>query len=218
MNAKGDTPSPQAVESRARIIDAALNAFWEKGYHSTTTREIASAVGMSAAGVYVYFQSKPQLLAEIVEDSHARLVAVLDGVLEHATTPSERLTGLVGAFSAFNANHRRTALVAERELGALDADAFGRVRNHRNRIVDLLTSTLSDGVRAGEFRVDPSEIHDLVLGMVAISKDLVSWYQPGGPLEPAELGALHGTWALRLVRAEPNVNPALKRPEGTNNV
>ncbi|WP_395156711.1 TetR/AcrR family transcriptional regulator [Ilumatobacter sp.] len=200
MNMHADTPSPQAVESRARILDAALNAFWKKGYHSTTTREIAAAVGMSAAGVYVYFQSKPQLLAEIVEESHARLVAVLDEVMQHASTPSERLASLVAAFSAFNANHRRTALVAERELGALDADAFERVRNHRNRIVDLLMSTLADGIKEGEFGVDPDEIHDLVLGMVAISKDLVSWYQPGGPLDPTELGALHGKWALRLVR------------------
>ena len=49
-----------------------------------------------------------------------------------------------------------------------------------------------------------------MLGLVAISKDLARWYQPDGPLSAEELGALHGKWALRLVRATEAGNPSRK--------
>ena len=39
-------------------IDAAADAFADKGFHATTTRDIASRAGLSPAGVYVHFASK----------------------------------------------------------------------------------------------------------------------------------------------------------------
>ena len=40
-----------------RLMRAAAQAFAEKGFHATTTRDIASGAGLSPAGVYVHFAS-----------------------------------------------------------------------------------------------------------------------------------------------------------------
>ena len=53
---------PRADATRARLLDAATAAFAEKGFHGTTTRDIATAAGMSSAALYVHHKSKEELL------------------------------------------------------------------------------------------------------------------------------------------------------------
>lgn len=42
-------------------MEAAADAFAAKGFHATTTRDIAGRAGLSPAGVYVHFASKEDL-------------------------------------------------------------------------------------------------------------------------------------------------------------
>ena len=61
------TSTEQAQRSAAvdRLLEAAVEAFADKGFHATTTRDIAARVGLSPAGVYVHFASKEELLYEL---------------------------------------------------------------------------------------------------------------------------------------------------------
>ena len=71
MPAPEDPIRRQLVEARrAQIIDAAARVFAEKGFHRATTKEIASAAGVSEGTIYNYFDSKADLLIGIM----ARLV------------------------------------------------------------------------------------------------------------------------------------------------
>ena len=52
----GLAPSPASDPTTVdRLMRAAAQAFAEKGFHATTTRDIASGAGLSPAGVYVHF-------------------------------------------------------------------------------------------------------------------------------------------------------------------
>lgn len=53
---------------RERIIAAAARFFGEKGYHNTTTAEIAEAAGVAAGTIYIYFSSKEELLVAVFEE------------------------------------------------------------------------------------------------------------------------------------------------------
>lgn len=53
---------------RERIIAAAGRFFGEKGYHNTTTAEIAEAAGVAAGTIYIYFRSKEELLVAVFEE------------------------------------------------------------------------------------------------------------------------------------------------------
>ncbi len=67
MPAPEDPIRRQLVEARrAQIIDAAARVFAEKGFHRATTREIASAAGVSEGTIYNYFDSKADLLIGIM--------------------------------------------------------------------------------------------------------------------------------------------------------
>lgn len=51
---------------RQQIIDGAVRVFIEKGFHRTTTREIAEAAEVSEGTIYNYFESKDDILLGIV--------------------------------------------------------------------------------------------------------------------------------------------------------
>lgn len=74
--------TPKAEQTRARIRDAALTSFVERGYADTTIRSIASEAGVSLGSAYYYYPSKPHLVQELyeqVQQDHANLAAPLLG-------------------------------------------------------------------------------------------------------------------------------------------
>jgi len=52
---------------RGDVRDAALTLFAERGYHGTSMKDIAEAVGMRAPSLYNHVGAKQELLVEIVE-------------------------------------------------------------------------------------------------------------------------------------------------------
>jgi len=52
---------------REEILDKAVGAFGKYGYHATSMREVASACGLSQAGLLHYFPNKESLLMALVE-------------------------------------------------------------------------------------------------------------------------------------------------------
>jgi TetR/AcrR family fatty acid metabolism transcriptional regulator len=53
---------------RERIIAAAAKLFGDKGYHNTTTAEIAESASVAAGTIYIYFSSKEELLVAVFEE------------------------------------------------------------------------------------------------------------------------------------------------------
>jgi AcrR family transcriptional regulator len=57
----------KSAQTRATILDAALEVFAESGYRSGSLREIAQRVGMTDAGLLHHFDSKARLLAAVLD-------------------------------------------------------------------------------------------------------------------------------------------------------
>lgn len=62
---------------RERIIDAAELCFARAGFHRTTMQDICKEAGISPGALYVYFASKEDLIAGIVERDRAKLASDL---------------------------------------------------------------------------------------------------------------------------------------------
>jgi len=54
------------VDTRARILDAALRLFSRDGFQSSTVRDLAAAVGLTSAALYYHFPSKEACLEALV--------------------------------------------------------------------------------------------------------------------------------------------------------
>ncbi|MHA6762299.1 TetR/AcrR family transcriptional regulator [Streptacidiphilus sp. PAMC 29251] len=64
------TQTPRG-DTRARILDVALELFAEHGYDKTSLREIADRLGVTKAALYYHFRTKEDILAGIVDSMSA---------------------------------------------------------------------------------------------------------------------------------------------------
>ncbi len=84
-------------DTRARIIEAAIEVFLEKGYAMTTVRDICSLAEANVAAVNYHFGSKEALQAAVLEfimTAHHQLYPMSEGMAE-AATPEERLRVII---------------------------------------------------------------------------------------------------------------------------
>lgn len=78
-------------ESRKNILDAALELFGERGYHTTSISQIARKAGTSQGLLYNYFDGKSHLLEEIYKIGFAELERYIDE-LENRQLTRTKLT------------------------------------------------------------------------------------------------------------------------------
>ncbi|WP_427895970.1 TetR/AcrR family transcriptional regulator [Kribbella sp. GL6] len=180
-----------------RLLTGAVDAFAERGFQATTTRDIASRAGMSPAALYVHYPSKERLLFEISLYGHKAALEVLR-TADTGPTAADRLRSLVTAFTAWHAEHHTIARVVQYELAALSPEHLAEVATIRRAISTQIEQVLADGVRADEFAV--SDLPGTTLAVLSLSIDVARWYTPHRG-EPAALGKLYADLAHRMVQA-----------------
>jgi AcrR family transcriptional regulator len=82
---------PKAVATKARILEAALHLFRERGYEAATMRAIAERAGVSLGNAYYYFGSKEHLIQAFYDRTHVEHVAALGTKLDELKDLKARL-------------------------------------------------------------------------------------------------------------------------------
>lgn len=107
------TPADEAAkrskgeETRARILDAALTLFREKGYDRTTMRAIADAAGVSLGNAYYYFESKEHLIQGFYRHTVDEFAARIPPIVGGGTRFEERLRRALHAKIDVDEPHHR---------------------------------------------------------------------------------------------------------------
>jgi AcrR family transcriptional regulator len=78
-------------QTQARILDAALKLFHERGYEATTMRAIAEGAGVALGNAYYYVRSKEHLIQGFYGRTHREHIAVCEPELERSKDLKERL-------------------------------------------------------------------------------------------------------------------------------
>jgi len=82
-------------DKRERILDAAVRVLARKGFHATRVSEVAKAAGVADGTIYLYFDSKDDLLVSLFEDRVERLLKFLEAELPRARTASDKLRRVI---------------------------------------------------------------------------------------------------------------------------
>jgi AcrR family transcriptional regulator len=183
-------------DAARRMLIAATQAFADKGYHATTTRDISSLAGMSPAAVYIHYRSKEDLLFQISLIGHELSLGVLDAVRE--TDPVERTARAVASFARWHAEFHTTARVVQYELGALSPAHHAEVVLLRREIETRVRDMITAGVRSGAF--DVPDVGGAVLAVLSLCIDVARWYRPDGKRTPEDIGELYAGLVLRMLR------------------
>lgn len=124
---------------RADLLAAAAQRFAADGFHATTLGAVAAEAGVSAPAVYRHFDSKADLLAQMLVGVSQRLLA---GGLAAMSQP-EPLRALCLAHARFAVNEAAVIRVQERELAGLDAEPRHLVRSLQAEYAQLWIRALA---------------------------------------------------------------------------
>ncbi|WP_282795453.1 TetR/AcrR family transcriptional regulator [Streptomyces sp. CC224B] len=188
--------SPDAAR---RLLVAAVEAFAERGYHATTTRDIAGRAGMSPAALYIHYKTKEELLHRISRLGHDKALAILRTAADGEGTAAERLADAVRSFVRWHAGHHMTARVVQYELDALGPEHRTEIVALRRKSDAAVREIINDGVRAGEF--DVPDVPGTTLAVLSLCIDVARWFNTAGHRTPDEVGALYADLVLRMVGA-----------------
>ncbi len=193
------TGRPAAGVSAQRLMDAAVDAFADNGFHATSTRDIAKRANMSPAGVYVHFASKQDLLFQLCRRGHVLALEIVATARDGAHTPPAQLVAMVSAFARWHAEQFRTARIVQYEFPHLTPEHRDEILALRKQIDAVVKGVLKAGVASGDFDVPNLALTTLALQSLAV--DVARWYEPGSRRTPEAIGTAYGDLALRLVRA-----------------
>jgi AcrR family transcriptional regulator len=199
-----DEAAQQAPASARRLLVAAVDAFAARGYHGTSTRDIADRAGLSPAGVYVHFASKEDLFYRITLVGHQRTLENARLAVQSAGEgdPAKRLYAVIEAQTTWQARHHTTARVVEYDLPALSPEHYEQVAAVRRQITALVRGILNEGVRAGVF--DVPDVDGTTLALLSMVTDVARWYPSNSRQSPEELGRLYADLALRMAAPHPS--------------
>ncbi len=196
----GTSDSTRGDATRARLLDAAVNAFAEKGFHGTTTRDIAAGAGVSPAALYVHHRSKEEMLYLISRGGHAETLALVNQAVAHTDGCTDTLRRVVREFAAQHARGHTVARIINYEVAALTPEHMSEIAALRHEIQAVMRRLISHGVETNEF--DVMDVDLTAAAILSMGIDLARWYAEGGRWTPEQIGDYYAEFALRMVGAE----------------
>lgn len=154
--AVGGSAAPRK-STRERILFVAAELFARQGFHGTTTREIAAAVGVRQPSLFHHFPSKGTIAEGLLEWD---LGPAVPRVKEIASLPEPAGVRLyryllydVGHLSS--SPYNLSALYNEEVIGSPD---FARWARLRDELHDTVQGMVADGIASGEFIPIPASL------------------------------------------------------------
>jgi AcrR family transcriptional regulator len=197
-----------AEERRSAILDAALTAFSQKGYHATSLDDIAREAEVSKALIYEHFASKQELHADLIarnaRELTQRVAGALSGV-EIESTVKRLATGLE-AFFAFVEERRDAWRMLFRD--AADPESSAVLDRMVEQVTAEVTILISQDPGARELtRVgDDRSLRLLAEMLVGGAQSMANWWtdHPDAPRSQLVEIAMDFAWLglERLSRGE----------------
>lgn len=148
----GPMPSQsRAVETRQKIIDAAVELFAEKGYGDTGLNDLTARAGVTTGAFYYHFSSKEVLATAIMDQGWPKALDVVTRCLQ---SPSPGLENVIVMTFALSAMMKRDKSVwVANHLN----QAFGQLSEEGRRVFEDHAATFIENLAAA---VRGSDLND----------------------------------------------------------
>jgi TetR/AcrR family fatty acid metabolism transcriptional regulator len=139
-------------DKRSRILEAAIQAFSQNGYHATRMSDIAKAADVADGTVYLYFTGKEELLSTIFEDRMSRFLQVGRAELVRIDGALAKLRRVVELHLEDLGHNPELTTVFQIELRHssrfMELYSRGQLRDY----FQLIAEILDEGQKEGEIR------------------------------------------------------------------
>jgi AcrR family transcriptional regulator len=183
--------------SPGTVLDAACLLFAERGYHGTSMRDIAEALGVRAPSLYNHVASKQDILYAIMDKAMDRAISALDEALADVEEVSEQLRrateSLVLDFLRFPAE----VTVCNTEVRSLDPGHRLAIVAKRDDYAARVRKIIERGCRSGRFTTRTPQI--AAFAVLEMGNSAKSWFRPSGRYTDTYVASEYGEFALRVV-------------------
>lgn len=177
----------EPTERRDEILALATRIFADKGYASTTVREIADSAGILSGSLYHHFPSKESMLHEIMHGFLDGTIEQYRATLAQGGAPLDVLRALVhDAFESLGANPAALAVMINEFNFLVQFPRFAYLREGAEDTEQLWCGVIEAGMGTGDIRADiePRMIYRFMRDTIWIS---VRWYHPDGRYHPDQI-------------------------------
>lgn len=143
---------------RDAALDAALNLFWQKGYHATSLKDLEGALNMKPGSIYAAFKSKESLYLAALERYFDRSRLGLRGLAGDNGSPLQALADALRRFggpAADDADRRACMLVKTLLDTTADERQIGeRAREYLDALKAEIAGLFDQAKSVGELPAD----------------------------------------------------------------
>lgn len=172
-------------ERWAELLEVATQVFYEKGYEGASLQDIADRLGMLKGSLYYYFQSKEDLLFDVISSVHRTGLAVVTGCAEGPGDPLRRLDRVVVGHVGHTCRNLVSTTVFLHELSALPPARRQDVLGEEHAYQSVFRGLIEQGAREALVRADVDP-RLAALSILGSTNWVYRWFRPDGAF-PAEV-------------------------------
>ena len=189
QNLFADISMAQDKEKKRQIIrDAATKLFVQKGFENTTTRDISSAAGISKSAPYYYFDSKEELLFQILDETITKGLNLIKEIEDSGISLKEKFNEIIGLYTKYYTTDMNRLRLLANEQKSLSPEHQKILNNKQKEYVKVfvrILDSLKEQVRIVDFNTTVTAF--AFFGMVHW---IYRWYDLNGPVKLPELSKI----------------------------
>src|SRR5213594_1331693 len=172
--------------ARNRVFEIAAEVFHRKGYDNTSMSDIASAAGLTKAGLYHHIDSKESLLYTVLDYGLDLTEFYVVKPLQEIADPLERLKKMIDLHLHLVLEERNLEVTGLlHECKTLSAADRARVNRRKKEYVRMTTKLIADVAKQYNIKdLNPKLAAFALLGMLNWT---YQWYKPTGSSSREEI-------------------------------
>jgi TetR/AcrR family fatty acid metabolism transcriptional regulator len=180
---------PRNEDKRERILHAAVKVFARKGYFAARVSEIAQRAGVADGTIYLYFESKEDILVRLFDETMAEHAVEMRRVVKTLPTAGARLLALAERHLEVLGRNRDLAVVFQVELRQSIQFMKRFTAGWLKGYFALVGEVIEQGQREGELRADLNRKVATKAFFGALDEMVTSWIIGGKGYDLPRLAA-----------------------------
>jgi TetR/AcrR family transcriptional regulator len=161
-----DASAQLPTDTKEQILTVAEELFAQKGFAGVRTQQIAERAGVNKALIYYYFESKEQLLREVLQKILFDLISLSNEILSRKLSAAEILEQFYRGFFAYCAQHKNFSRLTTMDLGSEGSSLRNLFENFFRPLFDRGVRFIDGAVERGELRpVNARQLLITIYGM-----------------------------------------------------
>ena len=181
---RSETPS-RYDKKLVHVLKTSAAVFAEKGYASTSMRDISRATEMSLSGLYYYFKSKQELLYLIQDYCFTTVMDDCRRLIRGVDDPIEALKLLIENHLNYFVHNMNEMKVLSHEANSIRGDLFRKINAKKRQYVDLAKELLEQ--IASSHKVRDLDIRVATFSLFGMMNWIYNWYDPRKDVDVAGL-------------------------------